>query len=148
MHTVATDLNDQKRLAGFFFFPPTAKAAETLKVLPTIAFRLSKRCPAYRDALGKHVVCDISTSLAEQFELLFVKCLKDVNPSDPPPGGWTVVIDAFDQCTGDEKDELRRNLTAISSVYDSDHLKSLPIDRPHFTPSGLPRLRSAVGESR
>ena len=114
MNSISAKLFDRGQLAASFFFPANANSAETSKVLPTIAFGLAECCPAYRRALSAVVKADIGGHVTNQFRILFEQSLGSV-AANVRSHGWAVVVDAFDQCTGNQAIELEQCLRKFPS---------------------------------
>jgi hypothetical protein len=107
--TVAGKLAEQGRLGASFFFKKNESDRGSARyVFSTIAAKLAQKLPAVAEHMRNAIEADpdiATTALGEQFRKLILQPMQAV-PCDTPKT-MTVVIDALDECEGDE------NITAV-----------------------------------
>lgn len=103
--TVATSFNETKILgASFFFKRGEGDRGNALKLFPTIARQLAIRIRPLLPAIQQAVQDDpaIATkAMKDQFDKLVLQPLLSIKPSDIPNDTLVIVIDALDECEGD-----------------------------------------------
>lgn len=100
--TCAEDIEASGRLAATFFFYRPNGWNDPDKFIPTIAYQLTTRYPAYRDLVDAIIQRDplvLQTAMAVQFRELLVKPLRELSSQGQGVGTDTVIIvDGLDEC--------------------------------------------------
>ncbi|KAF3916575.1 hypothetical protein ABW20_dc0102832 [Dactylellina cionopaga] len=107
--TVARTLRDQKQLAASFFFKRGNANRDASRFFSTIALDLARHIPHLRPLLSKTVADDntiFRKGLGEQFEKLIFGPLSQIDPGVIPKSTSVIVIDALDECEGENNANL------------------------------------------
>lgn len=103
--------------ATFFFKRGEIDRGSLTKFVPTISRQLASRIEAVKSAVKSAVDVDhaiIGKSVGEQFKRLVVEPLSKFQTSTTSPSSLVIVIDALDECNGDEN--IRLLILLLSGV--------------------------------
>ncbi|KAL5633002.1 hypothetical protein ACGC1H_003480 [Rhizoctonia solani] len=136
--TLSATLEARKQLAASFFCTRTSpECREAKRIVPTIAYQLSRRSTPFRSVLCKALKedPDISTgSISSQFELLIRRPL--IKVKDKLANNLVIVVDALDECNDPHIVELFLGLLFSS-------IKDLPI-KFYVTSRPEPAIRNRM----
>lgn len=133
--TVAHDLAGDKRLAASFFFSRGGgDLGNASKIFTTLARQLANKSPAL-----KHFICETvaentnisSLGLYDQWETLILKPLSRLGKSSIPLP-LVLVIDALDECKGENDVQLVLQLLATAKSLQSVRLRIFITSRPEI----------------
>jgi len=133
--TVAHDLAGDKRLAASFFFSRGGgDLGNASKTFTTLARQLANKSPAL-----KHFICETvaentnigSLGLYDQWETLILKPLSRLGKSSIPLP-LVLVIDALDECKGENDVQLVLQLLATAKSLQSVRLRIFITSRPEI----------------
>lgn len=123
--TVAKSLSQAKSLgASFFFKRGEGDRGNALKLFPTLAIQLATAVPQLIPSILKavHGIPDIATkAMKEQFDKLLLQPLLSLKKSDLPIQTVVIVIDALDECEGDN--DVRLILQLLPQLQKSNALR-------------------------
>ncbi|KAJ9654373.1 hypothetical protein H2201_009008 [Coniosporium apollinis] len=147
--TVASDLANEKRLAASFFFSRgRGDISHAGKFFTTIAAQLASRLPALRPSISKAVKdhFDISQrGLSEQWKHLIFEPLSSLENIQAHSTTLVVVIDALDECEGEDDIKVILQLLAEAKNLTTIRLRVFVTSRPE-TPIRL-GFRKMSGET-
>ena len=133
--TVAHDLAGDKRLAASFFFSRGGgDLGNASKIFTTLARQLANKSPAF-----KHFICETvakntnigSLGLYDQWETLILKPLSRLGKNSMPLP-LVLVIDALDECRGENDVQLVLQLLATAKSLQSVRLRIFITSRPEI----------------
>ena len=133
--TVADEYYEQKRLgASFFFSRGGGDVSHAGKFFTTIAWQLAKISPALNrhicEAIADHK--DIaSQTLRDQWNQLIFRPLSKLK-AGPPYSSLVLVIDALDECEGDNDIQLILRLLAEADGLKTKQLRIFVTSRPEI----------------
>ena len=133
--TVAHEYNKQKQLgASFFFSRGGGDVSHAGKFVTSIAAQLAYNVPASRQricgAIEEHSKI-ISQSLREQWHQLVLTPLSHLDGNDCPPK-YVLVVDALDECDGDNDVRIIIQLLAEAQTLKRVRLRVLLTSRPEI----------------
>lgn len=135
--TMAKSFSKSRSLgASFFFKRGKGDRGNAIKLFPTIARHLAITIPQIIPALEKTVRDHpgIATkAIREQFERLLLHPLQCLNGSDLPIQTLVIVIDALDECEGDDDIRLVLQLLPQLQKLDAIRLRILLSSRPEYS---------------
>ncbi|KAK5651140.1 hypothetical protein OQA88_13234 [Cercophora sp. LCS_1] len=128
--TVATSFAEKGLLgASFFFKRGEGDRGKASLVFPTIARQLVHKIPALAPSVRKAIDADVpKKALREQFEKLILHPLGTIQLTT----AIAIVIDALDECEGDEDVKTIIALLAQANVVRSVHLRIFITSRPEL----------------
>lgn len=134
--SILKELKEKGTLAGSFFCKlDIPDQRDPRRILPSLAFSLSRLSEPYREAIIKTLDDDIDIStetISDQFSALFIKPAEELSKetaSDVQP--FIFVIDALDECDDDSSRlELADCLAQIATLQPMDWLKIFVTSRP------------------
>ncbi|CAG8294002.1 unnamed protein product [Penicillium salamii] len=134
--TVAETFSEAKSLgASFFFKRGEADRGNAKRLFPTIARQLTTSIPQLLPYI-KQAVHDnsgiIGKGLKEQFDKLLLQPLQRLEQSDLPAHTVVMVIDALDECEGDNDIRLIVQLLPQLQKLGTCHIRVLLTSRPEL----------------
>jgi hypothetical protein len=134
--TVAESFSEAKSLgASFFFKRGEADRGSAKRLFPTIARQLTTSIPQLLP-YTKQAVLDnsgiIGKRLKEQFDKLLLQPLLSLRQSDLPVKIIAIVIDALDECEGDNDIKLILQLLPQLQKLDTLHIRVFLTSRPEL----------------
>lgn len=135
--TVAKSFSEARSLgASFFFKRGEGDRGNAMKLFPTIARHLAISIPQIIPALEKTVRNDpgiAARTMREQFERLILHPLQGFNGSELPIQTVAIVIDALDECEGDDDIRLILRLLPQLQKLDSIRIRVFLTSRPEHS---------------
>lgn len=113
--TIATELNDQERLAASYFFDKRAGEGGNTSLkgfVSSLVYQFAHFSPLFHTALGKQLDRDPSLSNATADVQLRRLLLDPMLSLTPPVARWVVLIDALDECGDSNNLKKLMNLLA------------------------------------
>lgn len=122
-HTVARTWKNRQQLgASFFFSRGKGDCGNAAKFVTTIVRQLVEVLHSLRPCICRTISEDPSIaerSLGEQWKRFIVQPFSDIQKTSPDPRLLTVVIDALDECDGDDDVRLILRLLAQAAAFSS-----------------------------
>lgn len=104
VQTLAEELSSTPKLGATVFFSSLNNCNRPSRVLPTIAYQLAVRIPAYKEYLEKKMIDDprlLEKSVGHQFHSLIVWPYTSLGLATKH-GAWVILLDGLDECDGKE----------------------------------------------
>ncbi|KGO75648.1 NACHT nucleoside triphosphatase [Penicillium italicum] len=134
--TVARSFSEAKSLgASFFFKRGEGDRGKAMKLFPTIARQLAKSIPQLNPAVQQAVYDDpgiAMKAMKEQFDKLLLQPLLTLKRPDLPIQTMLIVIDALDECEGDNDIRLIIQLLPQLQKSHSLQLRVVLTSRPEL----------------
>ncbi|KAJ6025071.1 hypothetical protein N7540_005868 [Penicillium herquei] len=134
--TVAEYFSEAKTLgASFFFKKGEADRGSAIKLFPTIARQMTTEIPKLLPHLRQAVLHNpgiTGAAIKEQFDKLLLQPLLRLERSDLPTRTIVIVLDALDECEGDNDIRLILQLLPQLQRLDTLHMRVFLTSRPEL----------------